>query len=246
MANTPLQDSYSGEKLQPDDEIVKPQDDLYIISWEVNFHYELFETRKDNCPDTATRLPNHAACGEVNDYVTEDEPSSVHEDKCSSEKKEIDVTENETRPRQANSGDATSPSNESPSTAENEKDVTNESNDEKIVSKRGAPMPIYKRNAPTRERRNGGLFNKCPRKITNMINTRIKQFDKQRKFTKNENGQKYSMYIELLITSVCGLEGFRWRGGYKKNCLLILPRGTFRLLTTTTERRRTNRSEQIG
>ena len=87
MPNTPLQDNYSGEKAQPDGEIVIPQDDLYTISWVVDFDYELFETRKDNWPDTATRLPNDAASGEVDDYVTEDERSSVHKDECSSEKK---------------------------------------------------------------------------------------------------------------------------------------------------------------
>ena len=44
----PLQDKYSGENLQHDEEIVKPQDDLYTISWEIDFNYELFETTKDN------------------------------------------------------------------------------------------------------------------------------------------------------------------------------------------------------
>ena len=57
---TPLQDNYSGEKLQPDEEIVIPQDDLYTISREVDFDYDLFETRKDDWPDTAKRLPNDA------------------------------------------------------------------------------------------------------------------------------------------------------------------------------------------
>ena len=61
------------------------------------------------------------------------------------------VTENEIGSRQTNSRDDTFASNESPSTAENEIDVTDESNDDKIVSKRGAPTQIYKRNAPTRD-----------------------------------------------------------------------------------------------
>ena len=41
VPNTPLQDNYAGEKLQPDDEITIPQDDLHTISWEVDFDPEL-------------------------------------------------------------------------------------------------------------------------------------------------------------------------------------------------------------
>ena len=48
LPNAPSQDNHSGEKLQPDEEIVLPQDDLYTISWEEGFECELFETRKDN------------------------------------------------------------------------------------------------------------------------------------------------------------------------------------------------------
>ena len=83
---TPVWDNYSGGKSQPDDEIVRPQDDLFTLSWEVDFDYELFETRKDNWPDTASRLPNDAASGGLDDYVTNDESSSVNENERSSEK----------------------------------------------------------------------------------------------------------------------------------------------------------------
>ena len=94
MPTTPSQGSYSGKKLHPDDEIVIPQDDLNTFSWEVDFDYQLFET--DNWPETASRLPNDAASGDVDDYVTEDERNSAHEDESSSERNESDVTENET------------------------------------------------------------------------------------------------------------------------------------------------------
>ena len=94
----PLEGNYNEEKLQPDEEIVIPQDDLYTISWEVNFDYELFETRKYNWPDTATRLPNDAASGEMDYHVTEDERSSVTGSARSSERwNEKDVNENEIR-----------------------------------------------------------------------------------------------------------------------------------------------------
>ena len=48
VPNAPLEDKYDGEKLQPDDEIVIPQDDLYTISWEVDFEYEKSEPRTDD------------------------------------------------------------------------------------------------------------------------------------------------------------------------------------------------------
>ena len=60
VLNAPLEDKYDGEKLQPDNEIVVPQDDLFTISWEVDFEYELFEPRKDDWTDVATRRPTDA------------------------------------------------------------------------------------------------------------------------------------------------------------------------------------------
>ena len=63
VLNAPLEDKYKEEKLQPDESIIIPKDDLYTISWEADFEYELFEPRKDDWPHTATRLPNDAASG---------------------------------------------------------------------------------------------------------------------------------------------------------------------------------------
>ena len=48
VPNAPLEDKHCEENLQPDEEIVFPQDDLYTIPWEADFEYELFEPRKDN------------------------------------------------------------------------------------------------------------------------------------------------------------------------------------------------------
>ena len=109
VPNTPLQDNYYGEKLQPDEEIVIPQDDLYNISWEVDFDYDLFETKKDDWPNTATRLPNDAASGGVDYYVTEDERCSSDEDerRTGEQANANDVNENQIQPRPANSRDAT-------------------------------------------------------------------------------------------------------------------------------------------
>ena len=138
----PLQNKHSGEKLHSDDEIVIPQNDLYTKSWEADFDKELFKTRKDNWPDTAICLPNNAASGRVDNYVTQDECSSAHEDESSSKRNECDVTENEIRPTPATSRDMASSLNEPPSTTENEKDVINELNDEEIASRKGADINV--------------------------------------------------------------------------------------------------------
>ena len=71
VPNAPLEDKYDGEKLQPDNEIVVPQDDLYTISWEVDFEYELFEPRKDDCTDVAARRPTDTEDVSVENYVIE-------------------------------------------------------------------------------------------------------------------------------------------------------------------------------
>ena len=105
VANAPLEDEYRGEKQQPDDEIVKLQDDLYTISWKVDLHYELFEPRTDNWPDAATRLPNEAASGKVDYYVTkENENSSANDcERCSEKRNEKESSENGIRQRPSSS-----------------------------------------------------------------------------------------------------------------------------------------------
>ena len=143
VPNTPMEDKYTQEKLQPDDEIIIPQDDLYTIAWEADFEYELFEPRKDNCPDTVTRLVTDATTSEVDDYVIENESSSVNDSERSSERtNENDFSDNEIRRRPASSRDASSPLNESPSGTENENHVTNEINGDENVPKRGADITV--------------------------------------------------------------------------------------------------------
>ena len=104
VPNAPLEDKYKHEKIQPDDKIVIPQEDLYTTSWEVDFELELFGPRKENWPDAATRLSNDAASRGVDYYVTKDDRCSTKERERSSEStNENDVTENEIRPRPASS-----------------------------------------------------------------------------------------------------------------------------------------------
>ena len=93
VPNAPLEDKYDGEKLQPDNEIVIPQDDLYTISWEVDFEYDLFEPRKENWTDVATRRPTDAESTNTDNDVT-DEESAINES-CSERTTRNYVTENE-------------------------------------------------------------------------------------------------------------------------------------------------------
>ena len=55
VPNQPLEDSLREQRLQPDEEIVIPQDDLYFITWETDFGEQLVTRGHDPIP---TSLPN--------------------------------------------------------------------------------------------------------------------------------------------------------------------------------------------
>ena len=143
VANAPIENKHKEEVLQVDEEIVIPQVDLYTVSWEADFEYELFEPRVDNWPDAASRLPNDATNGGRDNYVTEDERCSTNGDKRrSDERNENDVIENEITPRPTSRQDATSPLNESPSGTEYENDVNNDLQSTEIASNGGANITV--------------------------------------------------------------------------------------------------------
>ena len=143
VPNAPLEDKYEGEKLQPDNEIVIPQDDLYSISWEVDFEYDLFEPRKEDWTDVATRRPTDTEDSSVDHYVIENERSSASENESRSERiNEDDVTENEIWPTKKNNSDESSPLNETPYEDDNENDVTNDFKNTENVSNRGADITV--------------------------------------------------------------------------------------------------------
>ena len=96
VPNTLLQDNYPGEKLQPGEEKVIPQDDLYINSGEVEIDCEFNEKRKEDWTDLGTSLLSDAAKGGVDHYVIENERGSVNENEDCSER--MNVGENEIRP----------------------------------------------------------------------------------------------------------------------------------------------------
>ena len=69
VPKTPLEDQYSEEKLQPDDEKIVPQDDLYTITREDDFDYQVFEPRQDDNPNGAAQAPDNNATSATSDYV---------------------------------------------------------------------------------------------------------------------------------------------------------------------------------
>ena len=72
VPNTPLEDKYSKEKLQPDDERIIPQDDLYTISWEADFDYQVFQPRQDDIPKEKLQQADTNASGTNDNYVIYD------------------------------------------------------------------------------------------------------------------------------------------------------------------------------
>ena len=167
VPNAPLEDKYDGEKLQPDNEIVVPQDDLYTISWEVDFEYELFERRKDDWTDVATRRPTDTEDGSVENYVIENERGSASENERHSERaNEDDVNENETRTQSRSSRDASSPWDETTNSTQHENDVTNDLQDAGNVSNRGADITVpglsEKENSEENSSPRGGRYNLRP------------------------------------------------------------------------------------
>ena len=142
VPNAPLEDKYEEEKLQPDEEILIPQDDLYTISWEADFEYELFETTENDWPDTATRLPRDATNGEVDHYVTENENSSANGDERSSAKNEDDVIKNEIRPNTANNRETTSLQDETPKQSRDDTNVTEDEIRTQPATSRDTSSPL--------------------------------------------------------------------------------------------------------
>ena len=189
VPNAPLEDKYDGEKLQPDNEIVIPQDDLYTISWEVDFEYDLFEPRKENWTDVATPRPMDAestntdndvtdeesaineSCSErtTRNYVTENE--RVSNESYNERTTEYDVTEDEISPRENNSSDEPSPPTQTSQRTENENDVSNDLQDTENVSNTGADItvPGISKNGNSNENSSprGGKYNLRPNPTPN-------------------------------------------------------------------------------
>ena len=133
----------------------------------MDFEYELFEPRKDDWTDVATRRPTDTEDGSVENYVIENERSSASETESHSERSnENDVNENETRTQSRNSRDVSSPWDETTNSTQNENDVTNDLQDAGNVSNRGADITVpeisRKENSQKNSSPNGGRYNLRP------------------------------------------------------------------------------------
>ena len=82
VPNQPLEDNFREQRLQPDEKIIIPQDDLYVITWETDFGEQFIAREHDPIP---TSLPigerpsaaqpnaNDAHANEVDYIITRDE-----------------------------------------------------------------------------------------------------------------------------------------------------------------------------
>ena len=104
-----MKDKYSKEKLQPDGEIIIPQDDLYTIPWEAHFDYQVFEPRQDDNSNTANI--DNVIYDNVDDDAVEPRPASsrdglTNEMQMTSPKQMAEATRMNARPHTATSRDA--------------------------------------------------------------------------------------------------------------------------------------------
>ena len=75
VPNQPLEDNFREQQLQPDEEIVIPQDDLYVITWETDFGEQLITRGNEPIP---TSVPN----GE--------QPNAAQPNTCDAHENEVD------------------------------------------------------------------------------------------------------------------------------------------------------------
>ena len=70
VPNQPLEDNFREQRLQPDEEIVIPQDDLYVITWETDFGEQLVTRGNEPIP---TNFPNgeQPSTAEINNDANE-------------------------------------------------------------------------------------------------------------------------------------------------------------------------------
>ena len=133
----------------------------------MDFEYELFEPRKDDWSDVATRRPTDTESDSVDHYVIENERSSASENEsCNARMNEDDVNENEIRTQPHNSRDVSSPFDEPTNATQNKNDVTNDIQDAENVSNRGADITVpgisEKENFEENSSPRGGKYNLRP------------------------------------------------------------------------------------
>ena len=162
VPNQPLEDNFQEQQLQPDEEIVIPQDDLYVITWETYFGEQLVTRGNETIPtsmpngerpNAAETNTNDVAENEADYIITSDETSYAdHAARSRNERLNHDVTKRNDASEAASNdksdwpNPAVSPKNQEkslPNTADrlendeifSERDLTNESDTQNSPNK---------------------------------------------------------------------------------------------------------------
>ena len=176
VPNTSLEEKYAKEKLQPDDKIIIPQNELYTISWEADFDYHVFEPRRDDNTDEESQTPDSDAGVTTSDYVIYDnaDDNAVRPGTATSRDGTItrdanDVTElNErTKMNENEAGPSTAASRDTP-IVHDEHDVNKNAAREEQSSETGRP-----RTATSRNSHNGGYTPPSSEKNVNDVTNEL-------------------------------------------------------------------------
>ena len=102
IPNQPLEDNFREQRLQPDEEIVIPQDDLYVIAWETDFGEQLVtrgsepiptSAPNDEQPNTAETNANDVNETEADYIITREELNNDNAAHSRNKRLNDDVTE---------------------------------------------------------------------------------------------------------------------------------------------------------
>ena len=113
VSNRPLEDNFQEQRLQPDEEVVIPQDDLYVITWETDFGEQLVTRSNEPIPTSVPigERPNAAQPNtsdahenEVDYVITSDESNLADRASHSRNERLLDdvTTRNETSKQSRN------------------------------------------------------------------------------------------------------------------------------------------------
>ena len=129
--NTPLQDNRPEGNLQADDEIIIPQDDLYIISWETNF---------DDFPPTAenrTIIDEFPTNSDEQDAIITDLDLRSTRRQTNTDAAHVDDAENDSRSNEIDEADIRSARRQTNTETDNTEQYSREShNDDRQSTRR--------------------------------------------------------------------------------------------------------------
>ena len=184
VPNQPLEDKFQEQQLQPDEESVIPQDDLYIITWETDFGEQLITRGHNPIP---TSLPNgeqpHAAEpshsdvdeNEADYIITRDETNYAdHAARSRNERLNYDVTKkNEASEAASNSkSDWPNPAVYPKSQEKTLPDPDKRPENDEILSERNLTNENDAQNSPKR-----GMILSCPKYLKTMLEMKIRALE---------------------------------------------------------------------